>query len=48
MTGNQLVMNLKHLFLISEFEEVYLALDPNYMWVLKSGHKVGEAIYKYA
>ncbi|CAG8605145.1 21814_t:CDS:2 [Cetraspora pellucida] len=33
---------------LKQFEEAYLELDLNHMWLLKSGRKVEEVIYKFA
>ncbi|CAG8813346.1 41774_t:CDS:2 [Gigaspora margarita] len=33
---------------LKKFEEAYLELDPNHMWLLKSGRKVEEVIYQFA
>ncbi|CAG8759610.1 10046_t:CDS:2 [Cetraspora pellucida] len=35
-------------FDIEKFEELYLAMDPNYMWTLESGRKVETVIYEFA
>lgn len=34
-------------FNLIKFDEIYMRLNPNYMWTLKSDYKVKEVIYRF-